>query len=153
MVSFYLGLPFLKSFNYALLRMKAETLSQNRFGTCWSLDFLFVLKGIFLAAAKHGGRSKGHTMIQRFYWILGLKARISSSSSKLSSKQRLPRYIVVVSLQRFIFLFLKAKTFMLCSCHFWKSLCKLRPFYRNSFRLLIDTVGQNSSKIWLENAK
>ena len=86
-------------------------------------------------------------MIQRFYWILGLKARISSSSSKLSSKQRLPRYIVVVSLQRFIFLFLKAKTFMLCSCHFWKSLCKLRPFYRNSFRLLIDTVGQNSSKI------
>ena len=139
-------------FTYALLRTKAETLSQNRFGTCWSLDFLFVLKGIFLAAAKHGGRSKGHTMIQRFYWILGLKARISSSS-KLSSKQRLPRYIVVVSLQRFIFLFLKAKTFMLCSCHFWKSLCKLRPFYRNSFRLLIDTVGQNSSKIWLENTK
>ena len=86
-------------------------------------------------------------MIQRFYWILGLKARISSSSSKLSSKQRLPRYIVVVQLQRFIFLFLKAKTFMLCACHFWKSLCKLRPFYRNSFRLLIDTVGQNSSKI------
>ena len=128
------------------LRTKAEVLSQNRFGTCWSLDFLFVLKGIFLAAAKHGGRSKGHTMIQRFYWILGLKARISSSS-KLSSKQRLPRYIVVVSLQRFIFLFLKAKPFMLCSCHFWKSLCKLRPFYRNSFRLLIDTVGQNSSKI------
>ena len=147
MASRYLG------FTYALLRTKPEVLSQNRFGTCWSLDFLFVLKGIFLAAAKHGGRSKGHTMIQRFYWILGLKARISSSSSKLSSKQRLPRYIVVVSLQRFIFLFLKAKTFMLCSCHFWKSLCKLRPFYRNSFRLLIDTVGQNSSKIWLGNAR
>ena len=132
------------SFTNALWCTKYEVLHQNRFGTCWSLDFFLYWKRGFFLLLQNMGKQGDQKGTQWFSGSIGFwDWRLASASAAQSSHQSKGfDGIVVVSLQRFIFLFWKRKP--LCyACHFWKGLWKLMPFYRNSFRLLIDTVGQN----------